>query len=643
MKKICSIILCVLIFLPAYAGESGRASLKKGKSLLDSREFERAVSSLSEAEKDYPLLGDYALFWLSEAYHESGKHGEALNAARSLLKGYPESSLVRKARIAEITEAQETGEENLEKLFESYVSDYPRDAEMKYLFARWLKQQENEKKAKSLFKDLYIDAGAFSAQAFHELRPADLTVQERIRRAGNLIKFMEYAHAETALRTLLHEDAGGFRQEILRNLGLSLFKQKKYPEAADVYRKAGERYWEMRSRYRAGEKATVESSLEELAGSADSRMASILMAVASDRRREGKAGEAVRLFQDVMTKFPSEKEDALWGTGWTYFLAGEYQKATDVFTKLHETYKDPKYLYWKARSIEAAGGDASAMYPVVAPKERSFYGIMSYARIKNRTGQPDSGETGKIISRSGPVKVQSQNSRKIDRVDALLDMGFSDEALSEMIHISGNTGSLEDIIYICTKLLDMGEYKHSVRMAVKAPYMETLHHFLYPLAYWNTVEGLSEKYGIDPLLVLSVVREESRFDAEARSPAGALGLMQLMPQTAYRLNSSLKLGMTGPREIMNVKKNLHAGIFYLSRLVKEFDSYAYAIAAYNAGEEAVRRWRKTGNYTSTDEFIEDIPYGETRNYVKRVLATFFEYKRAYPESGGSLAIPVGKL
>ena len=183
--------------------------------------------------------------------------------------------------------------------------------------------------------------------------------------------------------------------------------------------------------------------------------------------------------------------------------------------------------------------------------------------------------------------------------------------------------------YICAKLQELGQYKHSVRLAVKVQGARELNQFLYPLAYWDIVEGLSEKFGIDPFLVLAVVREESRFDEEARSTAGAMGLMQLMPGTAYRFDKKLRLGIKSSHDILDVKNNLSVGALYLGSLVKEFGSYAPAIASYNAGEEVVRKWLKTGRYKSADEFIEDIPYLETRNYVKRVLTTFIEYKRLF--------------
>jgi soluble lytic murein transglycosylase len=366
-------------------------------------------------------------------------------------------------------------------------------------------------------------------------------------------------------------------------------------------------------------------------------MGSILITVASDKSREGAIDEAVHLYENIIERYPSEKEDALWGIGWTYFMAEEYKKASDIFSRLNNAYSNQKYLYWKARSLEKAGEDSEKIYTAIIEKDSDIYSFMSYIRLK---GSPDQSRTIKHIK---PVTGTPVISKKINRIEALSDLGFPKEAISELIYISKNTESMEDVLYICSKLQELGEYKHLVKFALKVPYREDIHSFLYPYAYRETIEYLSKKYSIDPLLALSIIREESRYDPDARSVAGALGLMQLMPQTAYRLDNKLRLGIDDLQDILKVKNNLHVGIYYLSHLIKEFGSYTRAIAAYNAGEEVVRKWLQKGNYKSPDEFIEDIPYSETRNYVKRVLSTFVAYKRISATGEGIVEIPVEKL
>jgi soluble lytic murein transglycosylase len=221
--------------------------------------------------------------------------------------------------------------------------------------------------------------------------------------------------------------------------------------------------------------------------------------------------------------------------------------------------------------------------------------------------------------------------KKFDRVEVLFELGFSREAFVELMHISKATTSIDDLLYIGSKFQDLGEYKYVVNLTERLPYIESLHHLRYPPAYWDTVASISQKHSVDPFLVLSVMREESTFDPNVKSTAGALGLMQLMPQTAFRLDSNLQLGITNTSQVCTIKNNIHLGTYYLSTLIKEFGSYAYALAAYNAGEEKVRKWIQKRKYKSIDEFIEDIPYSETRNYVKRVMTTFFEYKRSLGE------------
>lgn len=638
------LIFFITCYSPVYDLEiDGKAYLKKGKNELESGKHKDAIFSLSAVEREFPLLGDYALLWLSDAYHETGNHKESLKTIRTLLNRYPHSPLGEKARIREIKEAEEVSEENIQQIYESYIKDFPGDAEVKYLYALWLKKNDKEDTAKSAFKEIYLDAGIFSEMAYNELNSSDITIEDLIKRASNLMSVMDFKGAESALRSAMDRDDGRFKNEILKNLGLSLFKQRKYREAAEVYKKANEKYWEMRSLYRAGEKELVNSALDELLKNGDKRTGQILVSVASDQRRDGNIEGAIKMYQIVIQQYPSEAEDALWGIGWTYFLTGEYKKAADVFTRLYSTYKDTKYLYWKVRSLEAEGDNILDVYHTIMKKDRDFYKVMAFARTKGSLEQSTTSEPQKFFRITDTVKGNPIAPLKNDRIEALFDLGLLKEALSELIYISKNTNSMEELLYICTKFQELGEYKHLVRLAGKVPYTEELYPFWYPLAYWDIVKGLSGKYSIDPLLVLSVVREESRFDSEARSTAGALGLMQVMPQTVYRLDSGLKLGINGTHEIADIKNNLNIGICHLSYLIKEFGSYTYALAAYNAGEETVRKWLQKGNYKSVDEFIEDIPYSETRNYVKRVITTFFEYKRVYFAKNGMIEISLEKL
>ena len=648
----CSVVYCEEI--------DGKAFLKKGKDALECKKYEDAIKSLSIAEKEFPLLGDYALLWLSDAHHEAGNHAESLKSIRSLLKNYPDSLLIRKARSRELAETQEVPGENIEQLFESFIRDYPKNTEIKYSYAQLLKKNNKADAAKSIFKEICIGACPLSETACSELSPSDMQTKDLIEKASNLMKLMDNKDAESVLRSALEKDDGSLKKEILINLGRSLFRQKRYFEAAEMYDKADEKFWKTYSLYRAGGKETFDSSLKELLKSGDKRAGSILLAVASDKRRDGEIEEALKTYQNVLEQYPSELENAMWGIGWTYFMSGAYEKAADIFAKLYENDSDTKYLYWEARSLEASGKDALNSYCTLKKKDRDFYSAMSFLKTGGCIEKSSAKETlypcngkkdnennflsGLFNSLLNPsislpdgqqasplskeeLKMRYTGIKKFERAEVLFELGFSKDALSELIFISKTASSLEDILYVGSRLQDLGEYKYLIRLTARFPFIETVHHLRYPYAYWDIVEPVSQQHDIDPLLVLSVMREESTFDPGAKSTAGALGLMQIMPQTAFSLNRNLHLKMTNASHVWNIKNNIHVGAFYLSTLVKEFGSCAYALAAYNAGEERVRKWIHEGNYKSIDEFIEDIPYSETRNYVKRVMTTLFEYKR----------------
>lgn len=645
MRYLLSLIVAVILCGSVWGEETdGKASLKKGRNELDAGKYSEAIADLTRAERDFPLLGDYALMWLSDAFHGAGDHARALETIRSLLTRYPQSPLLQRARIREVQEAQHVPGENALKLFEAYTTDYPSDTEMKYLFALSLQENGQRTKAKDIFRDIYRHAREFSVTALQQLDHSDIGVEDMLKHATSHIAQMNYQTAEAALKSALAKDDGRLRTEILKELGIALFRQKRYREAAESFRQAGERYWEIRSLYRSGAKESLKESLDTILRIDDKRIGSVLLSLAADTRRDGNVGEAIALYQAVREKYPSEAEEALWGIGWTHFLAGEYEKSSDLFSRLSVTYRDPKYAYWKARSLELSGKEAPPYdggYPLKGRPD--YYRMLLAIRNESRSQQPDSASRRVSARSTAHSEETPMATKKNDRIEQLIDLGFEKEAVSEMMHASNRIASREELLYLCTRLQEFGQYPWSVRIASRIPDVDAVRQCVYPFAYKDLVEASAARHSVDPLLVLAVMREESRFDREARSPAGALGLLQLMPATAFRLDRSLRVGIRHPHDLTDAAKNLELGIHYLSALLREFGSYPIAIAAYNAGEETVRKWLKRGNYRTADEFIEDIPYEETRNYVKKVLVTFFEYARGDVKNPRPFTSVIGKI
>ncbi|UCE79449.1 MAG: transglycosylase SLT domain-containing protein [Nitrospiraceae bacterium] len=618
---------------------SAKVYLQQGIQALEQSRYDEAVIKLTIAQAEFELLQDYALFYLAETFHKIEKHGRSLDTFRVLLDRHPESPLVRKARMAEIREALEEKEDNLLQLFKSYVSMYPSDEEISFKYGMFLKESGNEKEAISIFKKIYIAGGLFSNMSLRELPPSSITVSDRIERASSLKKAYAFREAEHELRTALSHDTGKYRNTILKELANVLFRQKKYHEAASLFDKIDDHYYTARSLFRAGDMNGFELALQDLLSTKNRKAGVLLVALAHDSRRSKDYEKALELYQEALRQFPNVRESANWGIGWTSYLTGAYEKAADILSKLYAIYDDPKYLYWRARSVEASGEDASGLFDELMQMNDNYYSFLATVR------------TGAPLVPSVPwdeLSVQKTSQKqKFKRVEALQSINMTKEATWELIPVSKKITSPEDFLYIVSKFQQLGEFKRALSMSGRITYSEQLHYFWYPLAFWDIIEPLAKKYSFDPFIILSVIREESHFDASAQSVAGARGLMQLMPQTAYRLDKTLKLGIKNASQIHDVQNNIHLGVYYLKSLLNEFHSVPHVLAAYNAGKQMARNWENRRTYASVDEFIEDISYPETRKYVKKVLHTYFQYRKfSFPESDTtvpeSMPIPIFK-
>jgi soluble lytic murein transglycosylase len=147
----------------------------------------------------------------------------------------------------------------------------------------------------------------------------------------------------------------------------------------------------------------------------------------------------------------------------------------------------------------------------------------------------------------------------------------------------------------------------------------------YPLRYEELVRGHAENYGLEPQLVAAVIYQESKFDADAVSASGAVGLMQLLPATAQGIAD--RTGGTGwhERDLVNPELNVRYGAWYLRHLLDKYEDEELALAAYNAGQTNVDRWRERG---------VGIQFAETRHYVERVRELKETYARVYREELG---------
>jgi soluble lytic murein transglycosylase len=158
----------------------------------------------------------------------------------------------------------------------------------------------------------------------------------------------------------------------------------------------------------------------------------------------------------------------------------------------------------------------------------------------------------------------------------------------------------------------------------------TLYLLAYPLGNPSLVNLYSQSSNLDPALLSALILEESRFQVQAVSPAGARGLMQVMPQTGRQIARELKVRPFSEEQLFDPAVNIRLGSWYFARMLEEFGGKVHlALAAYNAGPQAVRKWLAENRSSAEDEFVENIPYLETRNYVIRVIGSAQVYRLLY--------------
>jgi soluble lytic murein transglycosylase len=156
---------------------------------------------------------------------------------------------------------------------------------------------------------------------------------------------------------------------------------------------------------------------------------------------------------------------------------------------------------------------------------------------------------------------------------------------------------------------------------------------IFPVAHWDLIRKYAAQNGLDPYVVAALIAQESTFVSDIRSPVKAVGLTQLMTPTARQYARILNLKWT-PAMLTDPEANVRIGLAYFADKIKEFGGVHLALASYNAGERAVRRWMVQYSGVAQDEFIDDIGYPETQQYVKKILGTAEDYRRLYGLDSG---------
>ncbi|HXG90040.1 MAG TPA: transglycosylase SLT domain-containing protein [Vicinamibacterales bacterium] len=354
-------------------------------------------------------------------------------------------------------------------------------------------------------------------------------------------------------------------------------------------------------------------------------------------------GRAAEIYTQMVAAFPAGPlaERAIWKAGWWAYRTRNYRETVRLFEHGPTTFARsdfrPSWLYWSARAYDQVGDSASATgrYKLAATDYlNTYYGRLAWKQLEQRNDtNVTPGARRAIVTPPPPAP-------NADRIARLIDVGLYRPALNELQYAQkmwGDSVPLQATIALVHN--KMGNLRMGIT-AMKRAYPqfmtaggetlpEDILRVIYPIDYWPLLKGNAEAQGVDPYIIVALAGQESTFDATIHSPADAVGLMQIMPATGRQLAREVGMNNFSVKSLENAEINARLGTKYYADLVRRYGGHHFALAGYNAGGHRVNKWKADAPGVPQDEWVDNIPFFETQNYVKRILGTAEDYRRLY--------------
>ena len=360
--------------------------------------------------------------------------------------------------------------------------------------------------------------------------------------------------------------------------------------------------------------------------------------------RDDEDAQAAEIFREMVDRFPTGRfaERAAWKAGWWAYRQRNYSETVQIFERGAAAFPRsdyrPAWLYWSARAYDGLGKREAATdrYRLAATDYlNTYYGRLAWKRLSERNEASVTPGVRRAVVPPPPAPPTA------DRITRLIELELYHPALAELQHaqrIYGDSAPLQATIALVQHRI--GNLRLGIN-AMKRAYPQYMTaggeslpteilQVIFPMDYWPMIQNLAREHDLDQFLVAALIGQESTFDAGIVSSANAIGLMQVMPATGRQYARKIGIKPFSPARLTEPEINARIGTRYFADLVRMFGGGAhYALASYNAGENRIARWRKERPDLEQDEFIDDIPFPETQNYVKRILGTAEDYRRLY--------------
>jgi peptidoglycan lytic transglycosylase len=640
-------------------------------------DYAGALTTLSRLSSS-AVLDDYIDYYTGLAQLRLQKYPEARKTLAAIVDRKPHGAMSLRAALAQGETAEASGD------YRGAVEIYQRLADTKGLvtdevlsrLGRAALAAGDRKTAALAYIRLYYefaltDAATAAASQLQSLQDQVVKsgYQRDLGRAVMLFGARRYAEARSAFQDLQRVASGDDKELVDLRVAECDFHLRRY----DAAREGTRPYLERASR-KAEARFFFVSALREL-GNHDEYVAQT-RALVTDFPGDSWSEEALnnlgthyivtnedeaaaQVFAELYEKFPtgSRAERAAWKSGWWSYRKGDYQNAVRTFESAASSFPRsdyrPSFLYWAGRAHGTLGqGDVAAarFHLVFHDYGSSYYGRLAKKHVSRMADADPVANRAVSASLPGPTTV-APRPPTADRIRLLLANGLYDDALEELRFAQRQWGTSPVIeATMAWAYHQKGELRRGITLMRRA-YPQSLtssghllpvamRQVIFPLVYWELVRTHANKYDLDPYVMAALINQESTFDPDIRSSANAWGLMQIVPSTGRRLARTLGSRRFSTASLTNPLTNIQLGMLYFSQLVRQFGGTYYALASYNAGENRVARWKAERPGVDEDEFIDDIPFPETQNYVKRILGTAEDYRLLYGRDGGRPQSPV---
>jgi soluble lytic murein transglycosylase len=656
-----------------HTGEAAAAAyLALGHANMLDRRFADAAANFQLASRQGNALADYADYLGAQAQLQSGHGAAAFALLNNFGARHPGSIFIANAPILLANAYMQQGDPQSALRVLAPLANTPQGshADFQYTLGRATQLAGNSGAAARIYRGIYVSLplAPEAATARTQLdQIAPLTAAERKAHADQLFLAHRYAEAEAEYAATSRNDASlseadrnalTIYQAVcqLKTKRLSKHDANNLPQTSDDSGAA--RLYILAETSRADNDTVLHHQiLDEMQQQFPHShwLEEALYSGGNMYLLRRDYTQAIFHYATLVKLFPASTyaPSAHWRAAWMNYRLRNYPEAARLMDEQLQSYPGgqeiPGALYWRGRIYldeEHNSGQAeNYFHALVTDYPNYYYAILARQQLIHISGQATAVPPAPFLAFvSAPEIAPLTDALPENDIHLIRARLLANAALNEYIapEMQAGAGSATwGVLAQAEIYASYGEYfralqtmKHSglpffayERADVPAAYW----HLLFPQPYWTDIVTNAEKNGLDPYLVASLIRQESEFNPNAASKANAYGLMQLLPSVGKSVAKHEGDKHFSAAELLQPATNIALGTDNLRQVLARYNGQPeYALAAYNAGDTPVREWMGTNDYKDIAEFVESIPYTETRDYVEAILRNREMYRQLYP-------------